>query len=98
MGLQHLHQREAVQMRHVQIQEHQVGLKFRTEKESLAGIRSAEDVMVAGLFQYDFQKSYVRPFIVDNENFTFFKNSWIAHFLSSFRHLHRLSDWGNLDV
>ena len=61
-------QREAIDMRHVQIEHHEIGVQLVEQRQRRARISGATDLGVATGQQHALQQAHVRLLVVDDEN------------------------------
>ena len=67
--LQFLHHLIAIEVRHVQIRQHQVGLKFRKQRNRLTRIRRATPFQAAKELEHPLKQAYIRGLVVNDKNF-----------------------------
>ena len=67
--LELLHDLESGEVRHIEVDEDDVGGVFEKGGESLAGVRDSPDVGKAGNFQHAFEESDVGRLIVHDQDF-----------------------------
>ena len=64
-----LHDREPVKVGHVEIEEHDIGLKLLINAQGEAGIGNSPDIGTSVELEDAFEKTNVRGFVVNNEDF-----------------------------